>query len=86
MSEPARYIVEAIEPESKWFFRDLGIREGDSIEVPDGFPSGPDLPDPGEPVTLLHELHPNVSWVLGAAADEGTVKLRPVGSLGEVTS
>ena len=53
---------------------------GDTIEVPDGFPSAPDLPEPGEPVVILRELHPNIAWFLGQVVDEGTVVLRPVTS------
>ena len=60
------------------FFRDLEV--GDTIEVPDGFPSKCDHPDPGEPVVILRELHPNIAWFLGQAVDEGTVVLRPVTS------
>ncbi len=78
MSEPIRYIVESIESKNQQFFSDLGVKEGDTIEVPDGFPSAPDLPDPGEPVILLKELHPNLAWFLGSAADEGMVTLREV--------
>ena len=86
MSEPVRYVVESIKPKHESFFRDLGIMKGDTIEVPDSFPSAPDLPDPGEPVTLIKELHPNIAWLLGSAADEGMLELRRVWSLREVTS
>ncbi len=84
MSEPIRYIVESIGSEGQHMFRDLGIMKGDIIEVPDGFPSGPDLPDPGEPVTLTRELHPNVAWFLGSSTEEGMVGLRRVTSEKEV--
>ena len=86
MSTPIRYIVDSIESEYEQFFRDLGIKEGDTIEVPDGFPSAPDPPDPGEPVTLIRQLHPNLSWCLGSSADEGMVTLRRVWSYEEVVS
>ncbi len=86
MSEPVRYIVESIGSAGQHMFRDLGIMKGDTIEVPDGFPSAPDLPDPGEPVTLRRELHPNVAWFLGSSADEGIVGLRRVWSNEEVVS
>ena len=85
MSEPVRYIVESVGSTGQHMFRDLGIMEGDTIEVPDGFPTMPDQPDPGEPVTLVRELHPNVSWFLGDLADSGTVKLRRMTSEKEVT-
>ena len=84
MSEPIRYIVESIEPENETFFRDLEV--GDTIEVPDGFPSRPDQPEPGKPVVILREphpnieLHPNIAWFLGSAVDEGTVVIRRVTS------
>ena len=81
MSEPVRYIVEAIDPENETFFRDLEV--GDTIEVPDGFPKKPDVPDPGEPVVILRPLHPNVAWFLGMAVDEGKVALRRVSELSE---
>ena len=86
MSEPVRYIVESIHPEHEPFLRDLGILKGDTIEVPDGFPPKPDLPEPGEPVTLVRELHPNVSWILGSSADEGLVELRRVAKEKEVAA
>ena len=86
MSEPVRYIVESIGSAGKQMFRDLGVMEGDTIEVPDGFPSEADQPNPGEPLTLSRELHPNVSWFLGGMADDGTVVLRRVTSEKEVAS
>ena len=86
MFEPVRYIVESIGSRGQHMFRDLGIMKGDTIEVPAGFPSAPDLPEPGTPVTLVRELHPNVAWLLGSSADEGMVELRRVWSLKEVTS
>ena len=76
MSEPVRYIVESIEPQNETFLRDLEV--GNTIEVPDGFPSECDHPDPGEPVVILREMQPNVAWFLGEAVDEGTVVLRRV--------
>ena len=86
MSEPVRYIVESIAAQAHGMLDDLGIHKGDTIEVPDGFPSAPDMSDPGEPVTLLKDLHPNVAWFLGSSADEGLVTLRRVWSYEEVTS
>ena len=86
MSEPVRYIVESIGPKAQQMLRDLGIMKGDTIEVPDGFPSQADLPEPGEPITLVRELHPNVSRVLGSSADEGMGELRRVTSEKEVAS
>ncbi len=86
MSEPVRYIVDVIESKYEQFFRDLGIKQGDTIEVSDGFPSSPDLPEPGEPVTLSRELHPNISWCLGSSVDEGLLTLRRVWSYEEVVS
>ncbi len=85
MPEPVRYIVESIKPKHESFFRDLGISTGDTIDVPDGFPEICDHPEPGEPVTLIRELHPNLSWFLRTSADEGMVELRRVWSLDEVT-
>ncbi len=76
MSESVRYVVESIAPPGRQFFRDIAIREGDTIEFPDGFPSARDLPESGEPATLFRELHPSVSWFLGSAAKDGTVVLR----------
>ena len=70
MPESGRYIVESIGSEAQRFFRDLGIMEGDAIEVPDGFPIMDD-PEPGEPATLTRKLHPNVTWFVGDAADNG---------------
>ena len=87
MSESVRYIVESIGPEAKQMFRDLGVMEGDAIEVPDGFPSEADPPDPGGPVTLTRELHPNVARFLGDLVDDGTaVVLRRVTSETEAAS
>ena len=80
MSEPVRYIVESIRSEFEQMFCDLGIMEGDAIEVPDGFPSEVDQPYPGEPVTLNRELHPNIAWFLGDMVDSDTVKIRRVTS------
>ena len=54
------------------------LKEGDTIEVPDGFPSEADQPRPGEPVTLTRELHPNVAWFLGGMVDSDTVTIRRV--------
>ena len=87
MSEPVRYIVESIGSEGQQMFSDLGIKEGDIIEVPpNGFPSGPDLPEPGQPVTLVRELHPNIAWFLGDMVDSDTVKIRRVTSEIEASS
>ena len=87
MSEPVRYIVESIKSESKQMFRDLGIMEGDAIEVPDGFPSEVDQPYPGEPVTLTRELHPNIAWFLGDLVDDGAaVVLQRVASETEASA
>lgn len=81
----SRFRIESIPPAAASMYRDIGVQEGDILDAPAGFPPGPDLDDPGEPVILNHRigritiqrrLHPNVAWFVGASIEKGQIEAR----------
>ena len=66
-----RYVVTEIPEDAEPVFRYMGVKEGDVIIAPDGFPDAVDVEDPPA-VELRRELHPNAAWfVRGYAEKQG---------------
>ena len=64
-----RYVVAKIPEDAAIMFRDLGVKEGDVIIAPDGFPDDLDMEDPPA-VELRRALHPNVAWFIRGYAEK----------------